>query len=732
MAPERFRRDLGPAGLALVLAFTIEQLPVQTPTALLTGTLLACFWVWTALRVGAVAAGRLEPDGKRDLIRRLFFSLLFVIGSVELAAIFQQIDSRWLTLWNAMVFLAVGRGPAMSWARRKEVKLLFIAREYPWLSAATAMVLVLFVLNVAWDVLTPIYQRDDLTYHLVFPLEWFQSGGLTSTLLPFGNHSPSYHPKNTELLWTWLYLPSRQFLFLPLIQAGLVFATANVSFGLLRRCGASTRTAFAVSLVYFTCPVMLRQLDGGYVDIAFAFLLLLSLEFLFALVVRPSLLGWFEFCASLGMLLGTKSFGLLFACVVVLPIGILLAWQQRGKLYWPGWPRATGGLLAGIAAVLACGGWWYCRNYLLAGNPVFPLHVEIFGISLFEGAYLRDAFKTSELTTLFDLLTTPLWMLLAAGAAGTLALLHRDRPKSELRLNWIIGLGLLLPCWLALIFWKALPGDYARFMLVMVPLLGTVLVVPLESGGRIRQLYEFMLLGAMISALVVPSMRAQIMMPKADDLLAPDATVSGALWLVLGLIAVAGWLAARRATVSPRVRIVAVSALAAVALWVGAVTSDPFGPWVSDPIRRAWEPYRFLQQGRGPLRIAITGTNETLKAYGPGARHRVRYININDMGDAAFHTHFLNAPIERSAHRRDLSGAAYYRRQPDRTAWLRNLAAYRADLLIVSRLPPWSRRQPYYRDPGGFPREAGWALKQPATFDQALSSPKLQMFKIER
>ena len=40
-------------------------------------------------------------------------------------------------------------------------------------------------------------------------------------------------------------------------------------------------------------------------------------------------------------------------------------------------PRVLLGALVGGILFIAAGGWWYLRNLLVAGNPIFPLHVII-------------------------------------------------------------------------------------------------------------------------------------------------------------------------------------------------------------------------------------------------------------------------------------------------------------------------------------------------------------------
>ena len=73
------------------------------------------------------------------------------------------------------------------------------------------------------------------------------------------------------------------------------------------------------------------------------------------------------FGISAGLLIGTKSIGLVYAPVP----GLLFLMQLRGR----GGARAVADMASAALCALCAGGFWYLRNWLATGSPVFPLHV---------------------------------------------------------------------------------------------------------------------------------------------------------------------------------------------------------------------------------------------------------------------------------------------------------------------------------------------------------------------
>ena len=230
---------------------------------------------------------------------------------------------------------------------------------------------------------------DDESYHLAAVAVWHRFGDLRMIKFAVGDTSTTFYPVGGEV-WSWVLLaPLRDSDFLSRF-AQLPFAlfsfVAAASIG--RRLGLSLRSALLGALLYAAIrrvfPVLALQAGN---DHSASFFTLAAIDGVLALAARPTAGVAVYAGAALGLLLGTKYTALLFGPTVI-GLLILIALVQRLR------PAPEGRLpvrtLAGLAAVFAVaaavtGGYTYLRNWVTAGNPVFPVPVSLFGHSIFPG-----------------------------------------------------------------------------------------------------------------------------------------------------------------------------------------------------------------------------------------------------------------------------------------------------------------------------------------------------------
>ena len=75
-------------------------------------------------------------------------------------------------------------------------------------------------------------------------------------------------------------------------------------------------------------------------------------------------------------------------------------------------------------------------------------------------------------------------------------------------------------------------------------------------------------------------------------------------------------------------------------------------------------------------------------------------------------------------------GVAYYRRNADYEAWLANLEAFGADILVVERLTPENIGKGYEHNPIGFPLESMWAEEHCEKFKRVYASALVRIYEI--
>ncbi len=218
-----------------------------------------------------------------------------------------------------------------------------------------------------------ILKPDDLSYHAVQPAHWIVHQRLT---LGFGTYQ-SYYPHGSELLALWLMLPFRSdgmvgFAALVWLAVAVLAIT-----GIGRSLGAPRGASLLPAVVFLASAPVLRRLNTfSATDLAAPAAALAALAFL-ALPVRRArdgkahTLGWRDVvCAGLccGLAFGAKA--------SMLPLAAILAvW-----LVWRVAREETTGVALGKAgaltlASLVTGGYWYIRNAVLTGNPLFPVAV---------------------------------------------------------------------------------------------------------------------------------------------------------------------------------------------------------------------------------------------------------------------------------------------------------------------------------------------------------------------
>ena len=701
------------ASASVALGFYVYSAAPGTGGTRLAGSMLLGFWAMAALRVGRAVAG------SGSFARSLAYAHLFVLASVLATSAAGLLGAPALSVVHAAGFLIAGR-----FAPRRETRSArewaSLLRRNPAPGLIVAIALLVAAANASWGLLAPEGRIDDLTYHLVFPAAWLQDGSLTVLEVPFGNHSPSYHPKSSEAVFAWAIAPFRELFPVAAVQFVWLALTVLTLHEVFRRTGASPRAAATAAPLFALSPVVADQALCGYVDVAFGLFLALALRAALDLRSRPGPRAWLELCAFTGVFAGTKMLGLPLTVVVVAPAFVAFALPGLLRRYPPG--KLAVGAVTGAAVFLAFGGWWYVRNWMMTGNPVFPLLVEAGGRVLLDGAYVNDALPGSRLSSLLELVPTPVAFLFAAGALVTVAAAVRRTLRTgaadgdpDPRRAALIGV--LIPVALATLFARTIPLDQERFLVILAGLAAGALTVPLQMP-RAGKAAEWVVLGVVVLCLALPDERARFLMPpEARQLLLASADVWRGFALTMTVLLGAVVLAAVRLRPAAAGALgVAWSAVALLAVREIAVTSDPDGPAAHRHVQQLWEGHQELSElGRG-LRVAATGKPATLPFYGPDLSNRVRYVDVNDTPGDLFHDHVRRWPELREELRQDRRGVGYYRRDASEATWLENIEAYAPDVLVVSPLPNHAREGAYVRDDQGFPRERAWADGHAETF----------------
>lgn len=201
---------------------------------------------------------------------------------------------------------------------------------------------------------------DSLAYHLPLVDHWIQSGNLYTPNCAFW-----YCPANSELIAYWLVSPfSGDFWFaFNNIPCTILLAISSVKLLAEFRIVRPLRHLAAMAIV--ATNVTWRHLGSNENDIAVVALFVTCLWYA-ARTSHSNRPANAIFCSlAFGLLIGTKYPAIGYAGVAgIAVIGLLILNHRMRDV-----PRVSAYGLLGGAAI---GGYWYLRNYLATGTPIFP------------------------------------------------------------------------------------------------------------------------------------------------------------------------------------------------------------------------------------------------------------------------------------------------------------------------------------------------------------------------
>jgi len=229
---------------------------------------------------------------------------------------------------------------------------------------------------------------DALAYHLPLVASWFHSGSLKT-----GYGAQFHYPENMNLLvrWTLASGSDKGIFLIPFLSALLcVYMLYKIS----RALGFSREVATVSACCGAVCPPFIHLATTAYSD-TFG-ILCLTLGIYFLLEWNNSKVTHWAFPLSLGLALGMAAgtkFSMLPPAVVIFCASAVVVFQKGDRVKSVAWLAAS--------AFLG-GGYWYLRNLVAFGNPVYP--VSVAGL---------PGIPMAELVAVNPLLDKPTWRWMA-------------------------------------------------------------------------------------------------------------------------------------------------------------------------------------------------------------------------------------------------------------------------------------------------------------------------------
>ncbi|HEU5115324.1 MAG TPA: 4-amino-4-deoxy-L-arabinose transferase, partial [Isosphaeraceae bacterium] len=384
-----------------------------------------------------------------------------------------------------------------------------------------------------------------------------------------------------------------------------------------------------------------------------------------------------------------------------------------------------------VLSALVPSAYWYGRNVLLTGNPLYPAHVEVLGWTIWPGWYPRSAMRTSPyyfsgrdlgflidtVFTVFDLRMLPLWL----GALGGLWAVRRSDRRPEDR--WVWGLSALAILNLAL-FWVVIPyRTQQRFMFPAVALAAIPLARLLDRSSLLRWLAVGLLALHLLTPwdwpffphlsrytprsapltpipTSFPELLARLRDPRRSLHLIPIFVVGP---LTPGCVFFwARWWRSRSLgrLLSAAFTLLLIAVLSVVGNLPPSLTHWPVFPYFPQYLR-AWQAVNYFSGPQGAT-IAYAGTDIPYYLFGSDLKNNVVYVNIDDHPSWLMHDYHRTASERGEPVLWETSRPGWGRLNADINAWVQNLADAQVDYLVVARCRP--EQGPFnIADEEGFP-----------------------------
>lgn len=242
------------------------------------------------------------------------------------------------------------------------------------------------------------FSFDDTSYHLTTVATFQAHHDLRMPRFSYGDPRTPFYPFGSELLAWELTTPfgggdfAARWVELPFALLTLL-ATAVVA----RRLGTGRYVAALAPVLYLTVSEAFPEgaLAAGN-DHAVAFAALATAHAALLLRCRPTAGTGAYAGIALGLLVGTKLVGLLYAPPLALLVLFCLAISRVPRPHRL--RRRAAALAAGCVAVVAVGGYSYVRNAASTGNPFFPVALQLGPLTLpgWDSPHLAAADESPE------------------------------------------------------------------------------------------------------------------------------------------------------------------------------------------------------------------------------------------------------------------------------------------------------------------------------------------------
>ncbi len=588
-----------------------------------------------------------------------------------------------------------------------------------------------------WAFVSPPPPWDAFVYHLYFPASWIDRGAIFPVTVPFGDQAGTYFPSNVELIYLWVLQYLGQDFGTNIVQFFFLTVAATAAYRLARICGASRAITLCAVLSIFFMPSIAHQAAASEVDVAFTAFFITSLYFILRWYEDPERkVNFVLSCLCAGLFVGTKSIAIPFALFLLLPVFAFVLYKRKPAPW----------LLAALLFVPLTGAFWYARNLLLTGNPIFPLAVNLGDIEILRGAYTRETmlnslFHTDSLAQWFKLMGHE-WgypFLFFMPLMSTVVIIKKNMRAIHRIVLGVFPFAIMAICFFLVPYNREVRFTYTAFVLgaaaMGVALTDMKRPRPEIFAWALAALYVLnpMLTGDGLAGAyhlqVVRQIRNIITAPvETYALMRSGALVAGAGAFILAATLIILIIRQRWSRWSKPAVILSLIICTISIFPISANYPDyQYDYYASTPMGQAW---KWLHSNiREPANIAFTGTDIAYGLVGPRLRNDVYYVPVNKHGFSEFHecNEYLKQTGRYTAPTTDRID--FCRRDPDPVQWIEGLRRRDTDMLFISVLHQ-NDRPHLAHDTAFFPIERAWADANPRNFKLLFASSYVRIYEV--
>jgi hypothetical protein len=443
-----------------------------------------------------------EPKNEFFHLLSSYILFLFLIQVITIGLSLVQVR---ISPWIARAIMGVSIALALVFFLKNGYLLKsldFLKRLRRWqIPFLVFLGIVVFTYIFLWAAATimPDLSYDGNAYHIPAISMWDARGYIYWVNTNYLETLINGYPKGVELVAYVLVkafnnsiINAVNLIFLPIGVLGISY--------MARALGTGRLLSLTAGAAFILIPVNINQSITTYVDTAYA---ACAVGLIAALVhlAKGRGIDWkgiFTFGAAMGLTISTKSTGLALSGICILALAG--SWIKDSGFFAPPLEQQTRLTNRGKVAIryliillviglvaIAGGGYWYIRNFIFTGSPLYPVGITVLGRTIFPGVPVSEAIaeNINILPLLKDM--SPVTRVIFDWAQGVkawpLSIKGYDSRSGGLGFIWLFG---CIPAFcISLVSFPKLTQIQQRILLILACVIGLdFLISPLNWWAR--------------------------------------------------------------------------------------------------------------------------------------------------------------------------------------------------------------------------------------------------------